>query len=188
MTGVQTCALPILDGFQATSAIRKLEGSTRHTPIIAMTAHALPGDREKCLQAGMDDYISKPLCREKLVVLIRKWTSESRATQASSTEPAESRGATVRISKDLEDLVATYLSNRRGDVLVIAKALESNDRDTIRALGHDLKGSGAGYGFSQITEIGRRLEAAAKEPDLTEVHTLMSTLSDYVDHVETVFE
>jgi two-component system sensor histidine kinase/response regulator len=66
--------MPEMNGFEATKAIREMEGEAKHTPIIAMTAHAMQGDRERCLQAGMDDYISKPIEPQKLFTAIEKWT------------------------------------------------------------------------------------------------------------------
>jgi two-component system sensor histidine kinase/response regulator len=69
------CAMPVMDGFAATHAIRKLElTSGKHIPIIAMTANALQGDRESCIAAGMDDYLSKPLTRDTLAAALERWT------------------------------------------------------------------------------------------------------------------
>ncbi|MFZ3046558.1 MAG: response regulator [Desulfatirhabdiaceae bacterium] len=68
--------MPEMDGFEATRRIRSLEGDLCHTPVVAMTAHAMAGDREKCIEAGMDDYISKPINRDVLVQILNKWLSK----------------------------------------------------------------------------------------------------------------
>jgi CheY-like chemotaxis protein len=74
--------MPVMDGFQATAAIRKAEiPGGKHVPIIAMTAHALRGDSERCLAAGMDDYIAKPIRREALDEVIKRWSGVSSAAQ-----------------------------------------------------------------------------------------------------------
>jgi len=67
------CQMPVLDGYGATRAIRLLEGDGEPVPIVAMTAHALLGDRERCLAAGMDDYLAKPFKLEQMLAVIERW-------------------------------------------------------------------------------------------------------------------
>jgi CheY-like chemotaxis protein len=67
------CQMPTLDGYAATAAIRRREGDAQRTPIVAMTANAMPGDRERCISAGMDDYIAKPIDDAVLTTALAKW-------------------------------------------------------------------------------------------------------------------
>ncbi|WP_407311645.1 response regulator [Desulfosporosinus sp. SB140] len=75
---IMDCQMPILDGFKATGTIRQLESnSSTHIPIIALTANTLDGDREKCLNAGMDDYLTKPIETNEFYAIVEKWANKS---------------------------------------------------------------------------------------------------------------
>jgi CheY-like chemotaxis protein len=67
------CQMPEMDGFEATAILRNQEGKQRHTPVCALTANAMEGDRERCLAAGMDDYLTKPVSLEKLQEMVDRW-------------------------------------------------------------------------------------------------------------------
>jgi CheY-like chemotaxis protein len=71
------CEMPDMDGYQTTAVIRKQEGQAHRVPIIALTGHAQPGDRERCLAAGMDDYLTKPLQYDRLDELLRRWVTRA---------------------------------------------------------------------------------------------------------------
>lgn len=95
------CQMPVLDGYSATQQLRQREGSDRHTIAIAMTANAMSGDREKCLAAGMDDYLSKPVDMTTLAAMLEKWSGPSQSSPLSvnsnGSEPADSQESTVSL-------------------------------------------------------------------------------------------
>jgi HPt (histidine-containing phosphotransfer) domain-containing protein len=95
---------------------------------------------------------------------------------------------TITIDKDLEDLIPGYIENRRKDIASIREALGKNDLETIRILGHSMKGSGGGYGFDAITDIGKRIEEAAKKMEKEEIMRQISALSEYITSINIVYK
>ncbi|WP_459863257.1 Hpt domain-containing protein [Endothiovibrio diazotrophicus] len=94
----------------------------------------------------------------------------------------------VVVDADLEDIVPGYLENRRKDIVEIGAAVEAGDFESIRVLGHRMKGSGGGYGFDHITDIGFALETAAKGSDAEAIRTQIDDLRDYLARVEVTYE
>ena len=83
------CQMPEMDGFQATAAIRAAEGPSKQTPIVALTANAMQGDRERCVEAGLDDYLPEPVRRDELGRMLEKWV-KSEEYDGSSGNPSPS--------------------------------------------------------------------------------------------------
>ena len=94
----------------------------------------------------------------------------------------------VHVDPDLEDLIPGYLANREKDIGAIHDALEKNDLDAIRILGHSMKGSGGGYGFETITDIGMLLEQAANEGREEMIRREIVRLEDYLRQIEIVYD
>ncbi len=94
----------------------------------------------------------------------------------------------VYVDPDLEELIPDFMENRRHDVVVIGQLLQEGDIDEIKRLGHSMKGSGGGYGFHEITEIGKVIEEAAASGDTGEIERMNSYLSDYLSAVKIVLQ
>jgi signal transduction histidine kinase/CheY-like chemotaxis protein len=164
------CQMPEMDGFEATAAIRareKINGG--HLPIIAMTAHAMQGDRERCLQAGMDDYIPKPVRREALDAMLTRWFSRSREGELpESTErwpllDEEILGQLVELENEgqqgLVAEVARLFAEQAPMVLTtIRNAVENGDAQALRARLHALRGTASSIGARSLAEACRGWE------------------------------
>ncbi|PKB56828.1 MAG: Hpt domain-containing protein [SAR202 cluster bacterium Casp-Chloro-G3] len=95
---------------------------------------------------------------------------------------------TVRVDPDIADLIPGYLKNLQEDMGSILGSLEQGDYETVRILSHSMKGSGGGYGFDAITDIGNSLELAAKEQDATVIRNMVNQLTNYLKQVEIVYD
>jgi len=167
--------MPVMDGLTATRAIREWEArqGARRTPILALSAHAMGDAFEKSRAAGCDTHLTKPIRKATLLHAIAEHCKTGDAI-------------CVTPSKEVEELAPWYLDKRRSDLVALAAALQAGDYDAIRILGHNMKGSGAGYGFAAITKIGAALEAAAKKKSDGPIGIQISALGDFLERVEVV--
>ena len=141
--------MPEMDGFEATAAIRKREASAgTHIPIIAMTAHAMKGDRERCLQAGMDGYISKPVQADELLKLVEAMGAGATGDAANPTESAKDafdrKAALARVDGDeslLADLARLFLEEGPKMLVAIQTAVFEKDAARLERAAHSIKGT-----------------------------------------------
>jgi signal transduction histidine kinase/DNA-binding NarL/FixJ family response regulator len=177
--------MPKMDGCSATRAMREWEAARGipPAPIIALTANALKEDEERSLAAGCTAHLTKPIRKACLLQAIAACVPAAGAVDA----PAPAVRPVARIEAGLEDLIPGYLDNRRRDVDALLLFLEQGDFAGIRDLAHKIKGSGGGYGFDGITEIGGALEQAAAGGDAVLVERRLRELRQYLESVEVVY-
>jgi len=175
------CQMPEMDGFEATALIRSQEKEGEHTTIIAMTANALHGDREKCLAAGMDDYISKPVTEKQLAATLARW--DPVATREERKEP----DSTMSVSKVLDldvieslrelkdgpddpimrELIDMYFADAPVQLETIQEALSSSDAPALARAVHALKSSSGNLGAVVLYKLLAELEVSARNGDLS---------------------
>jgi signal transduction histidine kinase/DNA-binding response OmpR family regulator/HPt (histidine-containing phosphotransfer) domain-containing protein len=176
--------MPEMDGFQATAAIREMEKKgSRRTPIVAMTAHAMKGDRERCLESGMDGYVSKPVQSKMLYETIENIRATGTAVGASLQVPASGRLERKAVNIDeildrlggnvglLQSVVALFEEDSPGQMVRIQDAIKSGDAQALMVAAHTLKGSllvlsadRASTAALELEKLGRqsRLQGAAE--------------------------
>ncbi|HEX5692502.1 MAG TPA: response regulator, partial [Roseiflexaceae bacterium] len=167
------CHMPEMDGFAATRAIRAREGAERHTPIIALTASALPREQESCFAAGMDDFLAKPMTKEALAAMLARWlpASESAPTvRVSSTQadaiplldrPAlqDMLGMPLAAAADvLLELIDLYQQTTPPYYATLQAALLAQEQRAIRAAAHAIAGSSANLALVALAQQCRKLE------------------------------
>ena len=178
-----------LDGSQATAEIRRLEAqnaSARRLPIVALTARVVEGDRERCIEAGMDDYLGKPFKRDALEVLLRRWLEAASDAPGAGSEGAgqpEETGAedpldraTLDALRDLQmpgrpsvlaNVVHAYLESSADLLGELRDAAEARDVEALRRAAHALKSSSRNVGAHTLGGLCERLEVQGSEGDVS---------------------
>lgn len=172
--------MPVMDGLGATRAIRKYEqeNGLPATPVIALTANARSEDAEATFQAGCDLHLAKPISKATLLSAI----------EALAPQPAQALQPTEKIRvqppEGLEEIAPAYLAARKSEMQLLSDALAAADFERICTVAHNLKGTGASYGFEELTRLGDALEICAKNHDTAAAANNIAALKNYLNHVE----
>ena len=198
------CQMPVADGFETTRAIRKLEAETGQAPIriIAVTAGALEGDRQTCLSAGMNDYLSKPFTGEQLYKSLKKVLAsgdtmpelgqghrqdlDGAASNSSYTESSIDQNVLDGLAQLPQSgsgnlvhrVIQAYLESSAELMTRLGEEIESTNADGIRAHAHALKSSSANVGALNFSGLCKVLEAAGKQEDLSQVEATWQQMQD----------
>lgn len=182
------CQMPEMDGFEATHAIRLAETTTgRHIPIIGLTAHAMEGDRDRCISAGMDDYLSKPTSLDKLSKMLAKWVPEISHDRGSKDGLAELEDLEkVLPDKLLAELMPLFVTSTKASIEQLRDNIERKAVAQVVSTAHEIKGSAAGVGAAKVSAISKDLELAAKNQNWPEIKRQFSQLEKSFDAVSKI--
>ncbi len=188
--------MPEIDGLEATRIIRQKEGINKHSTIIAMTANAMKGDREKCLDAGMNDYISKPINPQDMFGIIDKWIrakyvqSEELVlkdifdqkilkTKKENKPTIDLNNAMMRFGDDkkfFKEMLWEFLQYVPEQVKSLDEAIKAGDIDKIKFCSHTIKGAAGNLSAEELFSIAFLIESKAKAKDILKINELMENL------------
>ncbi len=201
------CQMPELDGYDATRQIRRLEGEARRTPIIAMTANVMQGDRERCLSVGMDDYVGKPIRVQELYGALGRWIGWEETTSREPVAPALP-AATALDEPDLDEsilreiaefapedgaallreLVAMFFAEAPARLGNLEAGIAAADCSRVTRAAHAMKGSAGNIGARKISALCGRLERQGREGLEPDAPALVAALREELEGVRRVFE
>jgi signal transduction histidine kinase/DNA-binding response OmpR family regulator len=205
--------MPKMDGFEATRTIRELmiekcdsKGPVPHIPIIAMTSHAMAGDRERCINAGMDEYVSKPIKPEALYSVIDQAFHRSRSEKVPMQPPVSpgstpfsprtfdlpSAMETVLGDEDFfQEIAGIFLEACSGYLARIKEGITLNDAGILEREAHSLKGTVGNFGAMEVHEAASRLEKLGKDGKMAteeELSSLERTLNEFTSELKIVLQ
>jgi PAS domain S-box-containing protein len=192
------CQMPEMDGFAATRAIRAIERDGRpRTPIVAMTANAMKGDREECLAAGMDGYLSKPVRSAELNRALAHWIPEAadRSAGEAPGDPAVPRPLDAAVLADLHaleidgvsmlgELIDVFLSDTREQITLLQAAVACGDMAGVERTAHRLRGSSANLGATTLATRCAELEALGHTRTSSGASAQLSAIESELSRVE----
>jgi PAS domain S-box-containing protein len=170
------CHMPELDGYEATAEIRRREGTSIHIPIVAMTANALQGDREKCIAAGMDDYVSKPVRPEELQKVFERLFAKlqnnkpSQVVDLEASPPVDLKRLYQALGSEPEEfheILDLYLEHMPQSLEKMRLAIEAGDAGEVHLIAHNGGGTSANCGMTAMVAPLRELERMGREKQLS---------------------
>jgi two-component system, sensor histidine kinase and response regulator len=202
--------MPEMDGYEATHHIREWESNRQHIPIIAMTAHAMKGDRERCLEHGMDDYVSKPLDLKILLGVLDRWlklSEQEESAPETSTLPAPNPAAAspsstpqtelpadekpMDIERALErfggdksflmEMSVEFTAGLSARMVELNNAIQAGNANDLSRLAHNLKGVSANFSADPLTRLSAELEISGRQDDLKTAPDLVAQLEKEAD-------
>ncbi len=186
--------MPVMDGLEVVSAIRRWEAQTGRTraPIVALTAHSIKEDLDECLRMGCDEFLVKPIHKDTLMAVLRKYAPEPDHSLAfpkptgpePAPEPAPPDLPQVRVALFLKDLMPSFFEDSWSDLETMRQALKTRDMETLRRLGHNAKGAARGYGFMELGEMGRLIEEAARDGNSGEIGRRLDAMAWFLENVQ----
>jgi len=201
------CQMPEMDGFEAATEIRRREAEEQgvHIPIIAVTANAMEGDREQCIAAGMDDYLSKPFSQLQLAEVLQRWCEEKSSPQAGQAvateeytdkgvqqadeceaEPVINQAALDNIRQLqrpgkpdlLQKIVTLFMNDSPGLLNMLREAIDQDDAEQVRMHAHRFKSGSANLGALQLAELCKQLEEMGRGNELGDALTLLTRVEN----------
>jgi len=180
------CQMPEMDGFEASIEIRRRERGVRHTPVIAMTANAMKGDRERCLAAGMDDYLSKPVRTDDVAAVLDRWVPRPQAAAPDLAAPAEPTVPPIDLAAVsalaggdavlLAELVAMFSAETPARLAAIGAAVEQYRPAELRRVAHLLRGEANALHATAMADLCEQLETLGREGSVDGAPALLTRL------------